>query len=614
MSTLIKSTVLDNIDSNSYSSWYKIKVDTYLNSQSIADNKSNITLKAYIATKNNSAGWYTYGTTRLKTALNVNNEGWVEKTNENVRDLPQNAANVWKQFGEWTGNVAHLSSGKQKINVRISFTDSSSDSYMPKDASTDSGDFDLPTIPRASTIGVLDANIGASTIISIAKADASFKTTLKYKASGQSTYTTIVEKTTQETYPWTVPDSLYSLIPNSKTITCEFIAETYSGDDLIGTSESFTATFTAVNAPVIYSVGATDTNNSTLELTGLRTTMVRYKSNVLVRVTTTAQNEASIKSVTVNGVACTLFDENIYQTTFNSASVNTFEVVVTDSRGNIAKQTKTMSVVEYIPLTLNASAGRTSATGDKVKLKFSGNYFIGNFGAGSNTLSVKYRVLQSSTVKVDWTALSVTPANNKYSAEVELSGFNYNEAYTIEIQASDKLTTTTKISIAILKSIPTWAFGDDWFDIYCEDFKIQNKRLIDCIYPVGSIYMTIDDTSPEILFGGVWEQIKDRFILGASDETKPNKTGGSGTHTHTTASHTLTIDEIPSHEHKIGRDDDGAAGSAGYGTIHSKGVDGADRLIATSAVGGGNAHNHGSTGSASNYPPYYTAWIWKRTA
>ena len=39
------------------------------------------------------------------------------------------------------------------------------------------------------------------------------------------------------------------------------------------------------------------------------------------------------------------------------------------------------------------------------------------------------------------------------------------------------------------------------------------SQFIDMIYPVGSIYMSVSNTSPETLFGGTWEQIKDRFLL-----------------------------------------------------------------------------------------------------
>ncbi len=40
------------------------------------------------------------------------------------------------------------------------------------------------------------------------------------------------------------------------------------------------------------------------------------------------------------------------------------------------------------------------------------------------------------------------------------------------------------------------------------------------IYPIGSIYLSVSSTDPSLLFGGVWEQIKDRFLLGAGDTYK----------------------------------------------------------------------------------------------
>ena len=63
------------------------------------------------------------------------------------------------------------------------------------------------------------------------------------------------------------------------------------------------------------------------------------------------------------------------------------------------------------------------------------------------------------------------------------------------------------------------------------------------IYPVGSIYMSVNSTSPASLFGGTWEQLKDRFLIGAGNSYEVNATGGEATHT-------LTIDEMPKHSHQ----------------------------------------------------------------
>ena len=64
------------------------------------------------------------------------------------------------------------------------------------------------------------------------------------------------------------------------------------------------------------------------------------------------------------------------------------------------------------------------------------------------------------------------------------------------------------------------------------------------MYPVGSIYLSINSINPGILFGGTWEQIKDSFLLAAGDIHEAGEIGGEETHT-------LTVEEIPSHTHKF---------------------------------------------------------------
>lgn len=65
-------------------------------------------------------------------------------------------------------------------------------------------------------------------------------------------------------------------------------------------------------------------------------------------------------------------------------------------------------------------------------------------------------------------------------------------------------------------------------------------NLLDIVYPVGSIYQSMDATSPVDFIGGTWTQIK-TFLYGADTA---QETGGEATHT-------LTVDEIPSHFHSV---------------------------------------------------------------
>lgn len=124
--------------------------------------------------------------------------------------------------------------------------------------------------------------------------------------------------------------------------------------------------------------------------------------------------------------------------------------------------------------------------------------------------------------------------------------------------------------------------------------------MLDKAYPVGSIYMSVNSTNPHSLFGGTWVQIKDRFLLAAGAAYKAGATGGEATHT-------LTVDEIPNHQHALWYPNEGGEQSAaiGYPEAGSKNTWYAE-ASRTGGAGGGAAHN--------NMPPYLSVYVWKRTA
>lgn len=124
----------------------------------------------------------------------------------------------------------------------------------------------------------------------------------------------------------------------------------------------------------------------------------------------------------------------------------------------------------------------------------------------------------------------------------------------------------------------------------------KEKNVFDLIYPVGSIYMSVSPVSPATLFGGTWEQIRDTFLLAAGINYEAGTTGGE-------AEHTLTVEELPSHNHyvpniKLTGSDSGQAYAESWG-----GGSGS-RDIYTENAGGGEPHN--------NMPPYLAVYMWKR--
>jgi hypothetical protein len=126
---------------------------------------------------------------------------------------------------------------------------------------------------------------------------------------------------------------------------------------------------------------------------------------------------------------------------------------------------------------------------------------------------------------------------------------------------------------------------------------ITTQNFLNKIYPVGSIYMSVNSTSPATLFGGTWERIQDRFLLAAGNTYAAGTTGGEATHT-------LTVDEMPAHQHRVQTYfADGTPGSS----VNAQGVWGPCRIDGdTATVGGNQPHN--------NMPPFLTVNIWKRTA
>lgn len=130
---------------------------------------------------------------------------------------------------------------------------------------------------------------------------------------------------------------------------------------------------------------------------------------------------------------------------------------------------------------------------------------------------------------------------------------------------------------------------------------LGSNYILDNVYPVGSIYMSVNSTNPENLFGGTWEQIQGRFLFGMNSSYPAGSTGGEITHA-------LTIDEMPEHNHTIYFPNAGGPYiKANMGYPENSGIDmtWCAEMCKTATTGGSAAHN--------NMPPYLSVYIWKRT-
>ena len=127
---------------------------------------------------------------------------------------------------------------------------------------------------------------------------------------------------------------------------------------------------------------------------------------------------------------------------------------------------------------------------------------------------------------------------------------------------------------------------------------VHNKKILSTIlFPIGYVYISVNNTNPGTIFGGTWEQIKDTFLLACGDKYANGATGGEATHT-------LTIEEMPSHNHVVNFDQ-----IWGWG--------GTTSLATTKGgpyAGGGYVKDAGGNQPHNNMPPYLAVYVWKRVS
>lgn len=198
--------------------------------------------------------------------------------------------------------------------------------------------------------------------------------------------------------------------------------------------------------------------------------------------------------------------------------------------------------------------------------------------------------------------------------------------------------------------------GVDAADLY-EGFqealeKFFKAKMLDTIYPVGSVYMSASSTNPRTLFGvGTWERIgAGRGLIDAGGAIAAGSTGGADTHA-------LTVNEMPAHSHQGSTSSAGShthtrgsmnitggfgwfdgtisglwgafhdagqrackSGKSGRDDFHGPAVFDASRNWVGETSWNG-AHTHavtvGNTGGGQSFSirnPYLAVYIWKRTA
>ena len=132
--------------------------------------------------------------------------------------------------------------------------------------------------------------------------------------------------------------------------------------------------------------------------------------------------------------------------------------------------------------------------------------------------------------------------------------------------------------------------------------KMPISELLNLVYPIGSIYMSMAETSPAVLVGGEWEAIEGRFLLASGANDAAGVTGGARTHT-------LTKAELPAIS--LTTPGEPATSTPAWSDPYQAVV---YRFMAGTPQGSVSIPLGGSGQAFSVMPPYLAVHVWKRTA
>lgn len=634
-------------------------------STNIANNTSTI---AWSVT---GSGSYTYGYVTCGDIDVVVNGSTVYNSAQSDR------VDVWSGtvVASGTTTISHNADGSKSFSASVSAA-----IFNYAQNCSGSGSWALDTIPRASNIdkvanasgtSISTLNTGNDVRVYFTPKSTAFKYRVTVSMNGNSAQNNSAgvtpSSTSQQYYQVNIPHSWLSN-KESDTLVCRL--ETLNGSSVIGTDNwPISMVVPASVAPTVGTAVSAPVNSNTT-INGWNIYVANYSK---ARITCSASgNSGSTISrfqisgdatATVNGASLS------YDVNLTSSGSKTFTIKAIDTRGrSTGNSSVTINVVSYSTPTIQSfnvvrcdPNGNINSEGTSAKLSFVGYYTA--IGSNAATANFAYKLASAST----FTALtnSATGSGGSINGNIITSTFAIANEYDFKISIKDSLGSTVERTVrlnSVARTLNVAKYGngvavgkmstvatsgaagkfecawDASFDKTVSttgnltvggtanvsgaasvgSLSVNGKTLLNLIYPVGSLYMSANNVSPQSFIGGTWERIQDRFLLAAGSTYSAGATGGAATHT-------LTANEMPAHEghmydnfNSTGWVDRGgdansyylnSTGAAGYGKYENrpyKVVSGNEIVMQGYTRGGGAAHN--------NMPPYLTVYIWKRTA
>ncbi len=616
--------------------YVKYTISINQNSQNVSNNYSNVTVTVRFFRTN--SGYTTYGSGTCYCKINGT-------TYSSTVSPSQKITNSGIVLFNKTLDIYHNNDGTKNLTCSAWI-----DMNTPLTSSEQSYSQNLSTIPRASkpTLSASSITMGNSLTIYTNRASSSFTHSLYYQigSGGWNTISTGIGTSKS----WTVPIGFANNTPNSTNLSVKLWLETYNGSTYIGcNSVSFTANVPSNIVPTINAINLSEVNSEIYQQFGA---FVQGKSKISGNILASGSYSSTIKSysVSINGSSYTT--NNFTTDYLISSGENVCSIVVKDSRGRAASKTINFNVIEYANPVINAFSvsrcnqdGSPNDEGNCVKCVISANI------SGVNNKNTKlFQIKYKKVAETEWNIVKLDSSLYNLETIKIIQNIDTESEYNFKVVATDFFSfaeyshnvSTAYTVMDFLENGKGIALGkvatdSDLLDINFPtkirqnvdidgNLTINNKTIFDLIYPVGSIYMSVNETDPSLLFGGTWTAwSQGRVPVGVntsdSNFNLSEKTGGSSDRRHEwrigmhwwygaacgegAGSGTGAYVYSESRYDGWGRNLDSKSMSVNNGAYNNKGA-------STGTPGG--KYSQGDTSSKSNLQPYITCYMWKRVA
>ena len=126
-----------------------------------------------------------------------------------------------------------------------------------------------------------------------------------------------------------------------------------------------------------------------------------------------------------------------------------------------------------------------------------------------------------------------------------------------------------------------------------QEYDARYAKMLD-VYPVGAVYISVNSTSPETLFGGTWQAINNNATIFTGTPSGEITYGGA-------SDNKITNNNLPSHQHEMVMKSNANLRTGGTASYLS--------------AGAGNTYYTGMYGGSQAYFPYHIkVYMWVRTA